>query len=102
MVWRSGIAIGAVAEAIGKEPGVFRRRMFLARRRFLGRPRLLGAALLGGLGFAAGRASRPTVPQGSSPSEDWTVKLRELSDLHASGALTDQEYAAAKSKLLAT
>jgi hypothetical protein len=30
------------------------------------------------------------------------VKLRELSDLHASGALTDQEYAAAKSKLLAT
>jgi ribosomal protein S11 len=67
----------------------------------------LGAALFGGLGFAAGRASRrpaaadtaaSAVPQAAEP--DMTVRLKELADMHASGSLTDEEFAAAKAKLL--
>lgn len=83
---------------------MFRRRFAIARR-----PRLLGAALIGGLGFAAGRASKhPAQPAvqgqpgtaGDVSSGDVTARLQELADLHASGALTDQEFAAAKAKLL--
>lgn len=33
--------------------------------------------------------------------EDMTAKLQELAQLHESGALTDEEFAAAKQKLLA-
>jgi hypothetical protein len=85
---------------------VFRRRFGIVRR-----PRLLGAALLGGLGFAAGRASRrpsdssapaQPVPVEGSESSQLTSRLRELTDLHASGALTDDEFAAAKARLLAS
>jgi hypothetical protein len=85
---------------------VLRRRFGIVRR-----PRLLGAALLGGLGFAAGRASRrpsessaPARPDsaGGSESSQLTAGLQELTDLHASGALTDGEFAAAKAKLLAS
>jgi negative regulator of sigma E activity len=36
-----------------------------------------------------------------APEEDMTAKLQELAQLHESGALTDEEFAAAKSKLLA-
>jgi hypothetical protein len=64
------------------------------RRRIFRRPRLLGAALVGGLGFAAGRASKQV------PDPEVTAKLKELSDLHASGALSDEEFAAAKKQLL--
>ena len=85
----------------------------MSRRRFviIRRPRLLGAALLGGLGFAAGRASRrpsessvPAQPgaAGGSESSQLTSGLQELADLHATGALTDEEFAAAKGKLLAS
>ena len=81
---------------------MFRRRFSLARRSFLGRPRLLGAALIGGLGFAAGRASKASEPAGSPPAPELAAKLRELSDLHASGALSDAEFAAAKARLLAS
>jgi len=35
-----------------------------------------------------------------APEEDMTAKLQELAQLHESGALTDEEFAAAKSKLL--
>jgi len=67
---------------------------------------LLGAAVVGGLGFAAGRASRrPPVPtsDGSNPSvgtPDIADKLKSLAEMHASGALSDQEFAVAKSRLL--
>lgn len=75
-----------------------------ARR--LARP--LGAALIGGLGFAAGRASKPSTPAGVAPSPavpqasspDLAGRFKELADLHASGALTDEEFAAAKARLL--
>jgi hypothetical protein len=78
---------------------MFRRRIVVFRR-----PRLLGAALVGGLGFAVGRASKgsstaaPTGQQADVP--DLTGKLKDLADLHASGALTDDEFAAAKSRLI--
>jgi hypothetical protein len=78
---------------------MFRRRFVVFRR-----PRLLGAALVGGLGFAAGRASKGSAETGHAAqpaaAPDLTSKLKELADLHASGALTDEEFAAAKSKLI--
>jgi hypothetical protein len=78
---------------------MFRRRFVVLRR-----PRLLGAALLGGLGFAAGRASKgsPAAGQAGQPAAtpDLTSKLKDLADLHASGALTDEEFTAAKSRLI--
>jgi hypothetical protein len=72
------------------------------------RPRLWGAAVVGGLGFAAGRASKRSAEAdqsaanttSTSASPDLAVKLKELADLHSSGALTDAEFAAAKAKLL--
>jgi len=85
---------------------VFRRRFVIVRR-----PRLLGAALLGGLGFAAGRASKRPSESGVPPqsgsadgseSSQLTARLQELTDLHATGALNDAEFAAAKAKLLAS
>ncbi len=33
--------------------------------------------------------------------DDLTAKLQQLADLHAQGVLTDEEFAAAKAKLLA-
>jgi hypothetical protein len=85
---------------------VFRRRFVLARR-----PRLFGAALIGGLGFAAGRASKgssgPSAAAQPGPSETAAAaqlapRLQHLADLHAAGQLTDEEFAAAKAKLLAS
>ena len=35
------------------------------------------------------------------PQVDLTAKLQQLAELHASGVLTDEEFAAAKQKLLA-
>jgi hypothetical protein len=40
------------------------------------------------------------VPQQSSGPPSMSDQLSQLSDLHASGALSDDEFAAAKSKLL--
>jgi len=36
----------------------------------------------------------------AAPSTDVTAELQKLADLHKSGVLTDQEFAAAKKKLL--
>jgi len=76
---------------------MFRRRFVVIRR-----PRLLGAALVGGLGFAAGRAGRGSAAAGMAgqpAAPDLTSKLKDRADLQASGALTDEEFAAAKSRL---
>jgi hypothetical protein len=40
-------------------------------------------------------------PVEQAPADDLTTKLKQLADLHASGVLTDEEFAAAKQKLLA-
>lgn len=37
-----------------------------------------------------------------APQVDLTAKLQQLAELHASGVLTDEEFAAAKQKLLAS
>jgi hypothetical protein len=37
----------------------------------------------------------------SSPSGDATTELERLAELHAQGALTDEEFASAKAKILA-
>jgi hypothetical protein len=46
-------------------------------------------------------AAPPPAPVAAEPQEDPTVeKIRELAELHASGALTDDEFASAKAKVL--
>jgi len=36
----------------------------------------------------------------AAPQEDPTAQIQQLAQLHASGALTDEEFAAAKAKIL--
>jgi membrane protease subunit (stomatin/prohibitin family) len=95
--------------------------MFVRRRR-----PLLGAAMIGGAGVMAGRhavqtqnreqdqearieqleaqqqqpASAPAAPQGGG--DDMVSKLKELASLRDSGVLTNDEFDAAKQKLLAS
>jgi hypothetical protein len=78
----------------------------LVGRPLLRRPRLLGAALIGGLGFAAGRASR-RLPESVLPGHDSPLgvpdiaeKLGTLAEMHASGTRSDEEFAVAKARLL--
>jgi len=42
----------------------------------------------------------PPVAATAAPEADLTAKLQQLADLHASGVLTDEEFTAAKQKLL--
>jgi hypothetical protein len=55
--------------------------------------------------LAAGRAAmpapRPSEGGGSASGSDLTSRLQALAELHTSGALTDEEYTAAKAKVLA-
>lgn len=46
-------------------------------------------------------ATQQSAPPTSSPAEDITSKLTQLAELHRSGVLNDEEFAAAKAKLLA-
>ncbi len=39
-------------------------------------------------------------PAATTPTKDVTAELQKLADLHNSGVLSDQEFAAAKQKLL--
>lgn len=39
-------------------------------------------------------------PPAAAPAPDMGAQLQNLADLHASGALTDEEYAAAKAKVI--
>jgi hypothetical protein len=41
-------------------------------------------------------------PVEQAPADDMTAKLQQLAELHATGVLTDEEFAAAKQKLLAS
>ena len=79
-----------------------------------------GPAAWGGLGFLGllivgfllvwivlslvlgpGRGGRATVPPGTVPPSGGGIdRLRELSEMHDRGALTDEEFTAAKRKLL--
>jgi hypothetical protein len=46
----------------------------------------------------------PPAPQAPPPAQatDVTAELKRLADLHAQGALSDEEFAAAKAKVLGT
>jgi len=46
------------------------------------------------------QAAQQPAPQPAAAAPDVTVELQKLADLQASGALTDEEFAAAKAKLL--
>lgn len=46
-------------------------------------------------------APPPPEPAPVAPAPDLTAQLQQLAQLHASGALSDEEFAAAKQKLLA-
>jgi putative oligomerization/nucleic acid binding protein len=90
--------------------------MFRARRR-----PLMRAAMVGGTAYMAGKAGQRAAyreqqeheqgtpeaqaPQAAAaqaaPSTDMVARLNQLTQLHASGALTDDEFAAAKQQLLA-
>jgi multidrug resistance efflux pump len=49
-------------------------------------------------GAAEAMAAAPTTP--TAPAKDVTTELQKLADLHKSGVLTDEEFTAAKKKLL--
>jgi hypothetical protein len=93
--------------------------MFMRRRR-----PLMRAAMVGGVGYAAGRHGQragereddqeqrleqlessqgpPAVPPAPAPAPDLVGRLKELAELKESGALSQQEFDAAKAKLLAS
>jgi len=51
--------------------------------------------------YASTQAPPPAAPAaGPAPADDTTGELERLASLHQSGALTDDEFAAAKAKLL--
>ncbi len=73
-------------------------------RRFA-RPRVLRTAIVGGAGFAIGRRSAMRARQApESPpaptAADTVARLKELAALHESGQLSDEEFAAAKRRVL--
>ena len=50
--------------------------------------------------FDATRRVAPSGPGAEPSSADSLAKLKDLADLHAAGSLTDEEFSAAKAKLL--
>lgn len=65
-------------------------------------PAFLGEARAQLRGWAQGRQTAPAAGGGAPATEaDLTARLRNLADLHARGELTDEEYAAAKQRVLA-
>ena len=70
-----------------------RKRLEVAAKRRLLTPEQLARAT----------ARLPTVPRRATapPQPDMVAQLTQLAELHAKGVLTDAEFAAAKSKLLA-
>jgi hypothetical protein len=49
---------------------------------------------------AAGPPPSQAPPPAAAPEDPTVAKITELAQLHASGALTDEEFAAAKAKAL--
>lgn len=45
-------------------------------------------------------AQAPVAPAAAAPEEDPIERLKQLGQLHESGVLTDEEFAAAKAKIL--
>jgi hypothetical protein len=64
-----------------------------------------GAALVIGMRAGERRAQAAAEQQAAAPaaapaSTDTAAEIQKLADLHASGALTDEEFSAMKKKLL--
>ncbi len=76
---------------------MFRGPLLRARRPFVRRPRLILGALLAGTGYAFGRSSGRRSDEARRAG---APDLDRLVELHAQGELTDDEFAAAKRKLL--
>jgi len=76
-----------------------------------GGPKVLKAAAVGGTAYYAGKkisekrheddVKPDTSIPAATPGLDPVAQLQQLAQLHESGALTDEEFAAAKQKLLA-
>jgi hypothetical protein len=49
---------------------------------------------------AAQQYAPPPPPPAAEPEEDATAQLQNLAQLHSQGVLTDEEFAAAKAKIL--
>ena len=71
----------------------------MVTRPFRRRPRLLGMAVLGIGAFALGRRAGEQSALSSDDAER-TRRLAALADLHAADALTDEEYTAARRRIL--
>lgn len=78
--------------------------MPLGRRRPLARDAAIGAVAYkrGARGAQEAQSAAPpaAAPPPAAPVDPTTEKITELAQLHASGALTDEEFAAAKAKAL--
>ncbi len=53
-----------------------------------------------GVVLTADAPSRPPRPETPDPDEDLVARLKELAELHAAGALSDEEFQRAKDRLL--
>jgi hypothetical protein len=82
--------------------------LFMRRRRPVAR--LAAGAATAGIAYNAGKRhadgeqqEEPApAPPAAAPAPDATAELERLAQLHQSGALTDDEFAAAKAKVLGT
>jgi putative oligomerization/nucleic acid binding protein len=76
----------------------------LLRPNFFRRRPLMQATMIGGTGFAAGQAaarrSAPAPPTRAGEA-DLVTQLKDLARLRDKGSLSPEEFAAAKTKLLA-
>jgi membrane protease subunit (stomatin/prohibitin family) len=86
---------------------------------FVRRRPLLRAAAVGGVAYMGAKAgtnrakqqqaaqqaqpavAEPAPPPAAAAGDDTITRLQKLADLHNSGALTDEEFAAAKAQVLA-
>ncbi len=59
------------------------------------------AALDAQMQAAAAQAAAPPAAPAAAAADDPLAKLKELASLHASGVLSDEEFAAMKAKILA-
>ena len=60
------------------------------------------AAYQQGVADAQAQAAPAPAPAAPAPSNDLTAQLQQLSQLHNAGVLSDEEFAAAKAKVLAS
>jgi len=81
----------------------------IGRRAVVRRRPLLRTAAIGGAGYMAGRAAgrryedqapQEAPPADTGPGPSAVDQLSQLSTLHQQGALTDDEFAAAKAQIL--